>query len=500
MASSQSMRLPSMMADTLSCCICLLPYDLEARLPKVFSCQHTVCLSCAAELCQHHLDAEFPCPTCRQPVTIPARGAVGLQTNLDVRNIVEVIQKTKTSSATNPDCPEHPLVPVSHICMPCKVGLCSKCFTSSIMRDHVDHQILEVKEAFEVIKTRCDDLAAKGKEVNVMLQAKSSGISDSTKALLDAANAKSLDVFLKMDEYSAMVTAFTTPNQTEPSVMQAHGSGIKKLSDGKCNAIMLGHSLDCLKRGTSKLENISQSNSSDSIVRTKLATVALQVEVLHLELDGNTDGARLETLGFLWLLTDESEPCCSRFIFLGGVDLLLSYFEKHGLNNEIVRNIMGIYGNLSEHEVLRKSLLTTRAVTMMAYVIQKFTKGQQLTVDESCRTLSLLLSSPSTQWPEDCLSRDETNILLMKTVKLFNPDESIVCGYHSFVPLVALLQQKVSEAAKYWTVWTLNRCTAQESQYCTMLVRDGGIPVLKQQEHADEFVRKLSKKILNRIT
>ena len=175
MASSQPMQLPSMMADALSCCICFLQYDLQSRMPKILPCHHSVCLSCADELCQHYLDAEFPCPKCRQPIAIPSKGAVGLQTNLDVRNIVEIIQETKTSY-----CPAHPCVPVSNICMQCEVGLCPKCVTASAIKDHVDHQILEVKEAFEALRKRCDSLVEKGKEISAMFQAKSTKISDTT--------------------------------------------------------------------------------------------------------------------------------------------------------------------------------------------------------------------------------------------------------------------------------------------------------------------------------
>ena len=512
MASSQSIRLPSMMADALSCCICLLPYDLEDRLPKVFPCQHTVCLSCAGELSQKHLDAAIPCPTCRQPVTVPAKGVIGLQTNLDVRNIVEIIQRTKTCSVAKPNCPEHPSVPVSNACMQCKMFLCTKCFTSSTIRDHVDHPILEVKEAFEVLKEKCDALVKKWKETSAALQAKSSKINDSTTALLDAVNSKSLDVFAMMDEYSTMITTISiTPDQTEPNVTEAHGIdskklsdghgiGTKKLHDGSCTARALERSLGYLKNGSANLVSMSRAHSSNSIVRTKMAAVALQVEVLHFQLGGKMTEKLSNTLSFLWNLTDESEPCCTRFVLLGGVDLLLTCFEQFILKADVVCKVLNICGNLSEHEVLHKDLLTTTAVNMLMYVLHNFTMRQKHLPERSCRILSLLLSSSSTPWPRDCLSKDQASALVMETVKQFNLIEVMEGNYNSLVPQITLLTQKVSKAAKYWAIWSLNSLTSRETRYCTMLVHDGGIPVLKQQQHADEFVQKLSKQILNRIT
>ena len=345
-----------------------------------------------------------------------------------------------------------------------------------------------------------------GKETSAVVQAKSSKINGSTTALLDAVNSKSLDVFAMMDEYSTMITTISiTPDQTEPNVTEAHGIdskklsdghgiGTKKLYDGSCTARALERSLVYLKDGSESLASMSRSHSKDSIVRTKMAAVALQVEVLHFQLSGKMKEKLFSTVSFLWNLTDESEPCCTRFVVLGGVDLLLSCFEQFILNADAVSAVLNIYGNLSEHEVLHKDLLTTTAVNMLMYVLHNCTMRQKHLPERSCRILSLL-SSSSTPWPRDCLSKDQTSALVMETVKQFNLHEVLRVNYNSLMPQITLLTQKVSKAAKYWAIWCLNSLTSRETRYCTMLVHDGGIPVLKQQQHADEFVQKLSKQI-----
>ena len=303
-----------------------------------------------------------------------------------------------------------------------------------------------------------------------------------------------------MKKFSALITSFTTtPNPTEPSVHVNIGPGTK-MSDGGCTAKALQRSLNYLKKGTSDLKSISKPESSNSIVRTKLAAVALQVEILHLQLDNETAETQRTTLSSLVNLTDDSEPCSARFVLLGGVDLLLSYIEKFKPNVDVLLLALLLYGNLSECEELHSALLTTRAVNMLTSVIENFTMKQKQVPEISCRNLSLLLTNPCTQWPQDCLSRDEASTLAMDTVKQFNPNEPVLYDYNSLVHHVALLQQKVSEAAKYWAIWTLNRFTDQKSQYCTMLVRDGGIPVLNELEkHADDYVRAMCRKILNRV-
>ena len=168
MVSSNPRRLQSQMVDVLSCVICFLPYDQKSRLPKVFPCQHTICQMCAEELCQQADSSAFPCPTCRQPVPIPTQGASGLQTNLDVRNIVEIIQKTAACSTANPDCQEHRSKTITNVCMKCEIGLCAQCFASpSVMTNHSKHEILEVEDAFEKLKKTSDALAEKRKSLSV---------------------------------------------------------------------------------------------------------------------------------------------------------------------------------------------------------------------------------------------------------------------------------------------------------------------------------------------
>ena len=98
--------------------------------------------------------------------------------------------------------------------MQCEVGLCPKCVSTSAIRDHVGHQILEVREAFEVLRKRCASLVEKGKETSAVLQAKSTKISDSATALLDTVNSNSLNVFAMMKDFSDLVTTQFPPHQT----------------------------------------------------------------------------------------------------------------------------------------------------------------------------------------------------------------------------------------------------------------------------------------------
>ena len=159
------------MVDALTCIICFLPYDLVSRIPKGFPCMHTICLVCANELCQQADRRTFRCPTCRQPVSIPRRGASGLPTNLAVQNIVEIVQKTAACSTSHPSCPTHPSKTITNVCMECEVGLCSRCIASSSMKEHSSHEVLDLEDATEKIKDRISTLTKKGKKACQLLNA-----------------------------------------------------------------------------------------------------------------------------------------------------------------------------------------------------------------------------------------------------------------------------------------------------------------------------------------
>ena len=239
MASANPRRLQSQMVDALSCVICFLPYDQKSRLPKVFPCHHIICQTCAEKMCQQAYSSTFPCPTCRQPVPIPTQGASGLQTHLDVRNIVEIVQKTAACSAANPNCQEHRNKTVTNVCMKCEIGLRSQCFASpSLMRKHSDHEILEIEDAFEKLRKLIDSVVEKGKKACKLLESESQVIKErktmieSCSSDLASAHAcNHLGAFSLLRKLSSLLdtTQLDTSNEN-----QNLAASTKNISDNNC--------------------------------------------------------------------------------------------------------------------------------------------------------------------------------------------------------------------------------------------------------------------------
>ena len=495
---SRPRRLQSQMLDALSCIICFQPYDMESRLPKVLPCLHTVCLTCANELCrgQGVYAPTFPCPTCRQPVPIPSQGASGLCTNRDMRNMVEIMQKTTTCSIAEQDCSKHPSKSISHVCLTCEVGLCSSCIqciiVSSVMTEHSNHEFLEIEDAFQNIKETIDALALKGREVCQLLQSecqaiqqKRSLIEHSATDLVAAHSSKNLGVFSMRDKLSTLLDTATDPSQIASEIGP----------DKNCTDEALRYATESLVHGMTGFEKSNRSNSLSSISCQKLAAVTVLIDLLRSDLHHDDSDV---TLRNLWRLCYESEPCCHRVVVLGGVDLLGSLFESSKANENIRDWAVANFGLLARFPSLTTKMMSSRGVNMLVHAIQN-SPVQSNPQKSACEALSFLLCNPNIMWPSNCMSRDEVSTLLVDTCKKLSLSDQLSTVL-SLWPYAYLLAQQESEAAKYWAIRALYLFIHQNPyHYCPIFVRDGVVSALKQQTHGHAYIRDQSKLILKQF-
>ena len=405
--------------------------------------------------------------------------------------MVEIMQETEVFSITNLDCLAHPSKPISHVCMICDVGLCSRCIVST-MKEHSGHEILEMEDAFEKMKGRIDTVLEKGKKACQLLGADSQAIQEQKAAIescsTDLASAhasKSFGMFGLLQKLKTLLD--TTGNKTENFEVYA-----EDIPDNNCTNETLQYAVDGLHHGMSAMKSSRGSNTEHSIACQKLTAVTVLVDLLRL--DPSHQGLQ-NTLAHLGKLCYESEACSSRVVQLGGADLLTSCFENSITNEGICRWIIFVYGMLAVYPALHTQLVSPKAVTIMEYSIQNFTQYKQ----GACQSLSFFLANPGIKWPEECASSDKISALVINTCERLPLNVSVRRSTVSYKPLVLLLSQNVSEAAKYWAIWTLYLNIDQHPDLgCPLLAHDGGVTVLKQQNHAHEYVQKLAKFILQK--
>jgi Zyg-11 family protein len=77
----------------------------------------------------------------------------------------------------------------------------------------------------------------------------------------------------------------------------------------------------------------------------------------------------------MWNVTDETPINCQRFLDGGGMQLFLNCKEKFPNAQDLLRNMMGLLGNVAEVPALRSQLMTKEFVTEFSQLLGSNTDG-----------------------------------------------------------------------------------------------------------------------------
>ncbi|KAK7088301.1 tripartite motif-containing protein 59-like [Littorina saxatilis] len=115
-------------ADT--CAECFEIY----RDPKFLPCHHSFCAQCITDVANRHAGGTFPCPTCREPASLPTGGVAASQANVYI--------KTEYSEEM---CSIHRKKELEFYCVRCQEAICINCK----MTKHEQHQTDDLHTAIQ---------------------------------------------------------------------------------------------------------------------------------------------------------------------------------------------------------------------------------------------------------------------------------------------------------------------------------------------------------------
>ncbi|KAK7087230.1 tripartite motif-containing protein 2-like [Littorina saxatilis] len=126
--------------EALTCSLCLEIYTS----PKLLPCSHSFCVKCLQDLTTHLKSGSFPCPQCREQVTVPQGGVASFQYNFYLNP--QDLDKARDGTL----CLTHSNQELDLYCEDCKLAVCLKC----VLTKHKLHSTKDLSEAASEAKSQ----------------------------------------------------------------------------------------------------------------------------------------------------------------------------------------------------------------------------------------------------------------------------------------------------------------------------------------------------------
>ncbi|KAK7091700.1 uncharacterized protein [Littorina saxatilis] len=124
------------------------PMCLEIlKRPKLLPCSHTFCEACLDDLVKHHPKGSFPCPSCRERVTVPRGGVSAFKNNFYLQEPDKGSEKPMCKNHKKPR-------EIELFCLDCNACICLECKLTS----HMGHYTEDILNRAETAKAQlCRD-------------------------------------------------------------------------------------------------------------------------------------------------------------------------------------------------------------------------------------------------------------------------------------------------------------------------------------------------------
>jgi Zyg-11 family protein len=183
---------------------------------------------------------------------------------------------------------------------------------------------------------------------------------------------------------------------------------------------------------------------------------------------------------FLWNITDETPNNCYRFIKGKGLELMLSVYNMFPNELEIVRNMMGLLGNISEVKRFRRMIMQQPFVPTLLHLLQNTHSNMEVSYNVAA-VLANLMSDGENVWKfrnQQIQFKQVYNQIII-SVNEWDLQGSRIINYHSLRPIIGLLSCDKSYASQIWAAWTLaNLLTTDNDKYGQIFTAEDGVEAL----------------------
>nr|CAI5840564.1 unnamed protein product [Callosobruchus analis] len=168
----------------------------------------------------------------------------------------------------------------------------------------------------------------------------------------------------------------------------------------------------------------------------------------------------------MWNVTDETPLNCLKFLENKGMEYFLSCLEKFPDKEELLRNMMGLLGNVAEVKELRHYLITPEYLSV-SY--------------NAAGVISHIASDGPEVWTITDPPRNYVLFQMEDAINRWDLNSPRNINYRSFEPILYLVKVYHTPTCQHWAVWALaNLTTVYADKYCALIEKEGGLKLLEE--------------------
>lgn len=211
----------------------------------------------------------------------------------------------------------------------------------------------------------------------------------------------------------------------------------------------------------------------------KYRAIEMILQQIKRKLDANVCDDVMEVgWSFLWNITDETPTNCERFLDAQGLTLFEQCFDAFKGERELVRNMMGLIGNIAEVDSLRHQLMKDSYINIFTTLLTLVDDSIEISYN-SAGVLAHLVSDGEEAWKVVNIKREDVMQAIMQSCSQWKLDTRRFINYRSFRPILRLIPKYEAYASQHWAVWALaNLTTTDGNKYCRYVVDEGGESLL----------------------
>ncbi|GAB0100363.1 Protein zer-1 homolog [Sergentomyia squamirostris] len=180
----------------------------------------------------------------------------------------------------------------------------------------------------------------------------------------------------------------------------------------------------------------------------------------------------------MWNVTDETAINCKRFLDGNGMEYFLGCLRSFPEKDELLRNMMGLLGNVAEVNVLRHRLMTSEFITVFANLLDSSSDGIEVSYN-AAGVLAHIASDGAEVWSIETPSRREVLNRMVNAIERWDLQTERNINYRSFEPIFGLVRCYDIPECQHWAIWALANLTkVYPSKYCRLVEAEHGIELL----------------------